>query len=41
MILQIYMASFFNSRATRVDPPTVTLILHNKRKLKEILYNRP
>ena len=29
------MASFFNSRATHVQPPTVTLIVQNKRKRKK------
>jgi hypothetical protein len=28
-------SSFSNSRATHVQPPTVSLIVHNKRKLKK------
>ncbi len=31
----VYMASFFNSRATRVLPPTVTIIEKIKRKQKK------
>jgi hypothetical protein len=34
------MASFFNSRATHVQPPTVTLIVQSKRK-KKVCYIRP
>jgi hypothetical protein len=30
-----HMESFFNSRATHVQSPTVTLIVQNKRKLKK------
>jgi hypothetical protein len=42
MIRRLCMASFFNSRATHVQPPTVTLIVQNKRKQKKnVCYNRP